>query len=159
MPSLGNESRTVGTKTWLTPPWLLRHLGEFDLDPCAAIGQPWQTAKKQYTELEDGLSQTWEGRVWLNPPYGASARDWLKKMAEHRNGIALLFARTDTKTFQEWVLPHAKSAIFLAGRVKFHDMHGVEQDYSGAPSVLLGYGDDGKFLQNCAVQGKFVWLN
>ena len=105
------------------------------------------------------MAKPWEGRVWLNPPYGVSANAWLKKMAEHRNGIALLFARTDTKMFQNIVFPHAKSALFISSRVKFYDIEGIEQDYSGAPSVLLGYGDDGKFLENCPVQGKFVWLN
>ena len=32
------------SEVWITPPWILRALGPFDLDPCAADQQPWPTA-------------------------------------------------------------------------------------------------------------------
>ena len=60
-----------GQKTWLTPPEIIRSLGEFDLDPCVPDSMPWQTAKRMVTKAEDGLTVDWNGkRVWLNPPYG-----------------------------------------------------------------------------------------
>ena len=36
---------------WLTPPHIIRALGEFDLDPCAPhiSRRPWNTAKRHYT--------------------------------------------------------------------------------------------------------------
>lgn len=88
---------------WLTPPNIIRSLGVFDLDPCSPINRPWDTAINHLTILDDGLSKEWEGRVWLNPPYGNETRKWLKKLAEHGNGIALIFARTETKTFFPFV--------------------------------------------------------
>lgn len=60
----------TGQKTWLTPPEIIRALGEFDLDPCCPPAMPWSTAKKMVCRPDDGLAVTWEGRVWLNPPYG-----------------------------------------------------------------------------------------
>ena len=32
----------------------------------------------------------------MNPPYGKFTAKWLEKFINHRNGIALVFARTDT---------------------------------------------------------------
>lgn len=57
-----------GKDEWLTPPEIIRALGEFDLDPCAPIVRPWDMAKAHYTELDNGLIRPWHGRVWLNPP-------------------------------------------------------------------------------------------
>jgi len=57
--------------TWLTPPAILAELGTFDLDPCAAPSpRPWATATRHIESPDDGLVLPWEGRVWLNPPYG-----------------------------------------------------------------------------------------
>jgi ParB family chromosome partitioning protein len=56
------------TNEWLTPPFILKALGKFDLDPCASLQQPSKTATRQFTILDDGLNKVWSGRVWLNPP-------------------------------------------------------------------------------------------
>jgi hypothetical protein len=93
MANLGNESTVAGTDVWLTPPYVIEALGEFDLDPCASVDRPWDTAKSHYTIEDDGLLQPWFGRVWCNPPYGPKLGPFLRKMAEHENGIALVFAR------------------------------------------------------------------
>lgn len=36
----------VGKGELLTPPELIKSLGEFGLDPCSPINRPWDTAKK-----------------------------------------------------------------------------------------------------------------
>ena len=90
---------------------------------------------------EDGLAAKWEGRVWLNPPYGAHAALWLHKMANHGDGIALLFARTETRMFHDEVWPHAGGILFLDGRLTFCDTNGHPGIYNGgAPSCLVAYG-------------------
>ena len=94
-----HQSASMKNDEWLTPPHILQALGEFDLDPCAPIVRPWETAKNHFTINDDGLKQKWFGRVWCNPPYGLEAAIWLNKLAEHGNGIALIFARTETKMF------------------------------------------------------------
>ena len=48
---------------WLTPLRVIEGLGEFDLDPCSPINRPWDTAEKHYNIQDDGMKQTWEGRV------------------------------------------------------------------------------------------------
>ena len=84
-----------GKDEWLTPPGIIKSLGEFDLDPCSPeeYKRPWSTAKNHMTLSDDGLSKEWFGRVWCNPPYGRETFKWLNKLYHHGNGLALIFAR------------------------------------------------------------------
>lgn len=137
----GHQSARMKSATWLTPPEILAKLGAFDLDPCAAIGQPWTTARHHYTEIEDGLVLPWFGRVWCNPPFGAEAAKWLRRCREHGNAIVLVPARTETRMFFEEVWPHASGICFLRGRPHFHRIDGSRAPFnSGAPIVLIAYG-------------------
>jgi hypothetical protein len=90
----GHQSAAMLNDEWLTPPEILQALGPFDLDPCAPIKRPWPMAAEHYTVEDNGLAQPWVGRVWCNPPYGLETARWLNRMAQHGNGIALIFART-----------------------------------------------------------------
>lgn len=133
-------SHKGATNIWLTPKWILDALGEFDLDPCAAPDpRPFATAKRMIAEADaDGLSADWEGRVWLNPPYGKHLGPWLNKLRTHGNGIALVFARTETN----WLQPIMESAgiFFMKGRIKFLRPDGREETNAGAPSILIPFG-------------------
>ncbi len=138
----GNSTGAYTRETWLTPPTLLQALGHFDLDPCAAPEpRPWPTADRHYCLPQvDGLRAPWAGRVWVNPPYGLQVGAWLARLAEHRSGLALVFARTDTVAFQEQVLRRGAWVLFLAGRVTFCDVAGKPARFNaGAPSCLVAY--------------------
>src|SRR5450755_2593785 len=76
---------------YYTPRWVFDALGlTFDLDVCAPPGGvEWVPALRYFTKEDDGLSQPWEGRVWMNPPY-SKVTPWARRFMEHRNGIALL---------------------------------------------------------------------
>jgi hypothetical protein len=154
-----HQSAIGGTDEWLTPPWLIEALGTFDLDPCSPITRPWNTATKHYTIEDDGLSQPWHGRVWLNPPY-AHAGKWLHRLAEHRNGLACIFARTETMLWFSHVWPRASALLFLKGRLTFHYRNGQRADMnSGAPSVLVAYGSaEAARLAGVEIPGRFVPL-
>src|SRR4051812_22584031 len=91
---------TMGeTVEWYTPPWVFEAIGlRFDLDPASPPGGlPWVPAEHHYSDQDDGLAQPWYGRVWLNPPYGPGIGQWMSKLADHGNGIALVFNRSDTR--------------------------------------------------------------
>lgn len=139
----GHQSATMGKDEWLTPPHVLAALGEFDLDPCAPISRPWDTAKEHYTAMDNGLAKPWLGRVWCNPPYGLEAEKWLDRLAQHGNGIALIFARTETRMFFDHVWRRADAVCFIEGRLHFHHVDGSRaKANSGAPSCLVAYGGE-----------------
>lgn len=98
-------------------------------------------ARQHYSAEDDGLSKPWFGRVWCNPPYGLEAAKWLERLADHGNGVALIFARTETSMFFEQVWKKADGLLFLRGRLHFHHVDGTRAAANaGAPSVLVAYG-------------------
>jgi hypothetical protein len=150
--------------TWLTPPHVLAALGTFDLDPCAAPEpRPWATAARHIALPEDGLEAPWHGRVWLNPPYDQLAFAWLARLADHGQGIALMFARTETRGFFATVWQRASALLFLEGRLHFHHPDGTRAySNSGAPSLLIAYGErDATILEGCSLPGSFMrqWVS
>jgi hypothetical protein len=140
--SLSSHQKNGGHDEWLTPPEIVKALGAFDLDPCAPVVRPWDTAAKHYDKTHDGLVQPWHGRVWLNPPFGREAVKWLRKMVSHGNGIALIPARTETAMFYECVWGRAHAVCFMKGRPHFHYVDGRRaRANSGAPICLAAYGE------------------
>ncbi len=153
----GDVSAT--THDWLTPPEIIAALGKFDMDPCASEFQPWKTADQQFTIRDDGLAREWAGRVWCNPPYGPHAEKFLRRLAEHGDGIALIFARTETKAFQEHCFGRADAMLFMAGRIKFRLPGGGASGPAGSPSVLVAYGASNVMaLEQSGIAGHVVRL-
>jgi hypothetical protein len=155
-----HQSARMKNDEWLTPPEILDALGSFTLDPCAPVLPPWSTAAFEYTKQNDGLALPWLGRVWLNPPFGREAEAWVRRLAEHGNGIALLAARTETAMFFEHVWGKADAILFLKGRPHFHYVTGERAaSNSGAPICLIAYGDsNADCLASCGLPGAFVRL-
>jgi hypothetical protein len=134
----GNTQK--GTDVWLTPPHILEAIGHIDLDPCASDPRPWPVADRHYTKADNGLLLPWEGFVFCNPPYGKGLGDWLQKCHEHGNAIALVFARTDTQAYHQWVFAKAHAIFFIAGRLSFYTQEGTKAGTAGSPSMLIAYG-------------------
>jgi len=100
-------------------------------------------AARHYTE--SGLALPWTGRVWLNPPYGPRVFEWVKRLAEHGNGIALIPARTETRGFHDWVWGRAAGVFFFRGRLAFYNADGTVANGSfGAPCCLVAYGENNR---------------
>lgn len=156
-----HESSANKSVDWYTPKWVFDAIGlNFDLDPCQPVGGvQWIPAAKHYTIEDDGLLSPWTGRVWLNPPYGKHTKDWLAKMHSHRNGIALVFARTDCAWFHNYCAK-ADAILFLSGRIRFVD--GLQITSSGGPgsgSMLIAWGSECvAALQRMGERGFFVDL-
>lgn len=147
----GGGSRTT---RWLTPPAVVRALGEFDLDPAGAPGHELANETYLLERGQDGLTLPWRGRVWLNPPYNrAPAAAFLRKLVRHGRGTALIFARTETAIFHETVWGGATAVLFLKGRLTFLDASGTAAAANaGAPSCLVAYGEDDARALSSAVQ-------
>lgn len=150
-----NHVVTTSSKDeWLTPPNIIRALGEFDLDPCAPITRPWEMAKKHYTINDNGLYQPWDGRVWCNPPYGNQTFDWMRRCAEHGNAVALIFARTETRGFFDEIWKKADAIFFLKGRLAFYHANGTKGNTANAPSCLIAYGENNvEAIKNSGLTG------
>lgn len=155
---MGGHQGPMIKDEWLTPPDIITALGPFDLDPCAPITRPWPTAARHFTLADDGLSQPWHGRVWLNPPYGPHTGTWMERLAEHGNGIALIFARTETECWHRHIWGRADQILFLRGRLNFfHAAGNRAEKNSGAPSALIAYGaDNAARLRASGIRGAIV---
>lgn len=115
---------TSKSDCWETPQDLFNSLNEkyhFELDVCADEYN--HKCDKYYTREQDGLVQDWNGRCWMNPPYGRQIKRWIEKAyLEVTKGNAemvccLVPARTDTAWWHEYVM---KGEIhFLRGRLHF----------------------------------------
>lgn len=147
---------------WYTPAEIIQSLGEFDLDPASSQEAYRQnrSAKHFYTTEENGLKQDWNGRVWLNPPYSNPLiQQFLIRMAEHNNGIALVFAKIEAKWFHDIVLRHATAIKFLYDRVRFFKPDGTQGLQPRNGSMLIAYGtENARILSDNTLKGKFLHL-
>jgi len=144
------------THEWYTPKHIFDKLGvKFDLDPATSeLANETVNAKNIYTVEDNGLEQSWFGKVWLNPPYGTQTGHWLKKGLDecydnNTQIIALVFARTDVRWFHDYAIKYDQICM-IKGRIKFvrpETMTAQKKD-SGSGSLLLSIGAD----MNKAVQ-------
>ena len=135
-----------GSAEWRTPPSLFEALNrryEFDYDAFAshenALRERYSTvdgtfgfsyaAEGQYPQklsALNGLDYPWLGlRVYMNSPYSRGLiEQCIEKAWSERNNaaiiVALIPAATETRWFQEWILPYCH-IDFLRPRVRFID--------------------------------------
>jgi hypothetical protein len=167
------HQKSVGKNDeWLTPPDIFNALGLFDLDPAAVTlrpGQklPWPMAQLNIAKEGDGLSPEWwapnftdgrKPRVWLNPPFNRYQRPkWMKKMADHGNGIMLIPAATETKAFFDFVWSKADAVCFVRGRPHFHYVDGTRARANcGCSIALVAYGKENAAILAAAKLGKTI---
>ena len=147
---------------WYTPKEIIRSLGEFDLDPATSPEAYRQnhSARCFYTAKENGLKQSWAGRIWLNPPYSNPlAQQFLLRMAEHNNGIALVFSKIEAKWFHDIVFSHATAIKFLYNRIQFYRPDGTKGMQPRNGSMLVAYGkENADILLNNTLKGTFMFL-
>lgn len=125
---------------WNTPPKIVHGLGRpFDLDPCSADFPICKIANKTYNRAQNGLGKIWKGEVFLNPPY-SKIEIWMERMSCHANGVALVFARTDTRWFQS-SMQNATGINLIFGRICFLTDANETVNRPEAPSCLIAWGE------------------
>ena len=145
---------------WTTPQELFDKLNDefhFTLDPCSTDENA--KCRKHYTKEQDGLKQDWTGEtVFCNPPYGRTeVSKWCRKCYEHScsdggAAVMLLFAKTDTAWFHDWVYGKAELR-FIRGRIKF----GGAMYNAPFPSMIVIYRPQNRIIQNN--EGEFALIN
>ena len=86
------EQVALTTDDWYTPRWLFDAAGlVFDLDVAAPVDPAYRTcpARAYLTAADDGLTSSWSGMVWMNPPFRRPG-PWAARFADHGNGLALV---------------------------------------------------------------------
>jgi phage N-6-adenine-methyltransferase len=128
------------TELWATPMDFFQKwndfVGGFDLDVCA--NQDNAKCQKFFSKEDDGLNQIWNGKCWMNPPYGKEIGRWMKKAYESSQQgaivVCLVPSRTDTKWWHDYAM---KGKItFIKGRLKF----GGSKNSAPFPSAIVIFG-------------------
>ncbi|MBN2291803.1 MAG: DUF3102 domain-containing protein [Pirellulales bacterium] len=140
-----------GNNEWYTPKLYIdavrKVLGGIDLDPasCEEANRVVR-ANKFYSVEDDGLTQPWAGRVWMNPPYSPDKITAFceKLITELDDGnvtsaCVLVNNATETRWFQG-LCHEAEAVCFPMSRVKFWHPNGK----TSAPlqgQAILCFGD------------------
>ena len=125
--------RSSRNDEWRTPRHIIdlavQVMGAIDLDPASNDGDPWVPAARHFTRSDDGLNQSWLGRVFLNPPWSSSSspRPWVEKLLTEfdsdrvTEAVVVLPARVNTDWFA-LLAPHPR--CFVRGRLQFSESAG-----------------------------------
>jgi phage N-6-adenine-methyltransferase len=142
------------TNEWYTPAPCIeaarRVMGGIDLDPASSEkANRTVQAARYFTKDDNGLSQPWKGRLWLNPPYGGLAGQFIERLAERfatgdvTAAVALVSSHsTDTAWFRPlW----DRMLCFTYGRIQFVSSDG-RGDAATHGSVFAYFGDNGRLF-------------
>lgn len=160
-----------GENEWYTPKVYVEAareaMGAIDCDPASsALANETVRADVYYTKENNGLSQTWSGSAFLNPPYShPEIVQFIEALCEKyvrnevKEAVVLVNNATDTAWFQS-LLARASAVCFPRGRIKFIDKQG---NPSGAPLqgqavVYIGEENTQQFRDIFSKFGAVLWL-
>lgn len=139
---------------WYTPARFIEAaratMGGIDLDPAScALANATVKAARFFDRQQDGLSQQWRGRVWINPPYSdyrGQAAEWASRLlAEYLAGRvqqAVLLVNLST-AYQAPMQQIARlgAVCLVAERIAFCDATGRPQSSPTQANVLFYLGE------------------
>jgi ParB family chromosome partitioning protein len=139
-----------GNVEWFTPGPIVEAaraaMGGIDLDPasCAEANRVVR-ASSYFTAEQNGLYESWSGRLWMNPPYASSlVSRFVGRLCESYSSGTVTQAcvltnnATETKWFQH-LAAHAAAMCLIGGRVRFwHPDRDTLSPLQGQVVVYLG---------------------
>jgi len=144
-------SHNSGNNEWYTPAEYIQAaiavMGGIDLDPASSVeANAVVQADTIFTIEDNGLIQSWYGRVFLNPPYAQPLiGQFCDKLGEEwdnglfSEGIVLVNNATETAWFRT-LISRASAVVFPQSRIKFWQPSGIV----GAPlqgQAFIYFGD------------------
>jgi hypothetical protein len=170
-------NQTSGDVELYTPPTIIEAartaMGGIDLDPasCDYANEHFVKATAYWTALEDGLSQEWHGRVWMNHPFGKAEKacedpckkktcqargyhrikdkpgnaDWINKLVHEYTVLRTTAACciTFASTSEAWFKPLLlRPQCFLTPRTNYITPDGKVADGVTKGSVVTYFGTD-----------------
>ena len=155
-------SYNSGNNEWYTPSEYIESaravMGSIDLDPASSdTANETVRAEKIYTYETNGLSHSWSGNVWLNPPYSYELIvQFADKLIQELNNINQAIVLVNNATETEWfnkLIVHASCVCFPRSRVKFY----MPDGRIGAPlqgQAILYFGTwTSEFIKEFQVRG------
>ena len=138
-------------------------MGVINLDPASnEIANKVVKAEKYYTADENGLEKTWNGNIWLNPPYssdliGKFADKLLSERKNYTQAIVLVNNATETEWFNK-IVSISSAVCFPKGRVKFYMPDGrIGAPLQGQAILYIGNNSD-VFKTSFSVFGR-CWID
>ena len=131
---------------WRTPKYVFDHFNkEYKFNFDAAASPQNAKCKNFLSQSDNALESNWcrKGRrIWLNPPYSRQMGVWIEKAyKESQKGClvaCLVFARTDTAWWHDYVMKKAWKVHFIRGRIRFlSSKDGKTKSAAPAPSCLI----------------------
>ena len=146
---MAHVGQNSGENEWYTPQPFIEAarlvMGAIDLDPASSdVANTVVNAAAYFTAQDDGLSQDWYGRVWMNPPYAQPlVSQFCAKLRDEydagnvTDAIMLVNNATETAWFQR-IIGAASAVCFPLARVKFWAPDRVAAPLQGQAVVYLG---------------------
>ena len=125
---------------YYTPAYIFEKMDlSFDLDVASPPGGiDYIPAAQFFSQVDDGLSKEWSGRVWMNPPF-SNVKIWIAKFIQHGNGVALI-TMSKSKWFES-VWNSDIAIVALPPSLKFFTPVGSMETIF-MPVVMIAIGDD-----------------
>ena len=161
-------AKVIQSDEWFTPSEYIELarevMGGIDLDPASCeFAQRVVKADRFYTRDDDGLSQEWVGRIWLNPPYSRRligkfvdklvAEWWARNVTE---AVVLTHNRTDTKWFSK-LASVSVCRCDTDGRIRFETADGVGNSPPNGSTFFYFGKDPSRFFQIFRDIGNVMW--
>jgi ParB family chromosome partitioning protein len=162
--------RNTGNNEWFTPNYIVeaarKVMGHIDLDPasCQLANERHVCADTFYDATNDGLDNSWFGRVWMNPPYsGGLLPKFIDKLelelsvGNVKQATVLVNNGTETRWCQK-LFTLANAACFVSGRIKFYRADGTTgPPLQGQVVFFLGQ-DTARFVEVFSALGAAVLI-
>lgn len=153
------------TVNWYTPPSYIEMarqvLGSIDLDPASnSLPQGWINATRWYSQEENGLTQRWAGRVWLNPPFNDTAL-WVRRLGHeyvHGDVTAAVLLVNSAHGYKWYEQLWTQRPICCASdRIRFVRENGTTGGQAKRGQTFAYFGKDvAKFKQVFSVIGRVI---
>ena len=162
-------SHNSGNNEWYTPKEYIEAaravMGRIDLDPASSPeANETVMAERFFTAQDDGLRQSWSGRVWMNPPYARGLIEaFAEKLVTHfeagdvTEAIVLINNATETGWFRT-LIAGASAVVFPYHRIKFYQPGGKIGAPLQAQAIIYLGGQATKFRDSFGGYGWGCWL-
>ena len=139
-------------------------MGAIDLDPCSNSREiPNVPAARHYTIQDNGLVQPWEGRVFINPPFGPGVEVWFSKMYQERLAgrttevIVLWKSATETAAWKTLARLSCR-VCFPSARIRFTGPAGEERTGPTFSPALFYVGERPERFEEAFAEIGVVWV-